>query len=230
MKKIFTLLMIAFAAMTASTQNLTFKCEGKVINNGETFYSSSVNEVYASLGWLYFEPKIHIVSVTGGDVEVSAQSLDNKSLELCFGGTCVAGTSITNSSKIKPNEEVDIQLHANAQEAEIATYKVKLTAKCGSVVTSFTLVMSNDPKEETSIEEISNENGIISVNGKTLNYSFDHASRIEIDIFSLDGKKMMSNAVDTSKGSIDVSHLSNGIYLYRVTVGNNSISKKFIVE
>lgn len=151
MKRISTLL---FAAITlaASAQNLAFKCDGKVINNGETFYSSRTNETYASIGWLYFEPQIYVVSATGGNVEVTAQSSDDKSIELCFGGTCKTGTNISNSSNLTANQEVDILLHANAEEAEIATFNVTLTAKCGSDVTNITLVMTNDPQYNNSEE------------------------------------------------------------------------------
>lgn len=205
MKRLFTLMIVAAATIAATAQSLTFKCDGKVINNGETYYSTSTNETYASLGWLYFEPKVHVVSATGGTVEVTAQSLDNKEIELCFGGTCVNGTNITKSSTLKPNEEVDIQLHANAQEAEKATYKVKLTAKCGAMVSTITLVMSNDP-EVTSVEAIANSaDGVI-------------------DIYTIGGNKVASFR---GKADIDFPNLKKGTYIYKATVGGKTVCRKF---
>lgn len=211
MKRIFTLMIIVAATIAASAQNLTFKCDGKTIGNGETFYSSSVNETYASLGWLYFEPKVHVVAVGGGSVEVTAQSLDDKEIELCFGGTCVNGTNITKTSTLKPNEEVDIQLHANAQEAEKATYKVKLTAKCGAMVTTVTLVMSNDP-EVTSVGRIAN-----SCEG-------------DIDIYTIGGNKVASVKGKTGIDGIGISSLKKGIYIYRANVNGKMICRKFTVD
>ena len=208
MKRLFTLMIVAAVTIAATAQSLTFKCDGKVINNGETYCSTGINETYASLGWLYFEPKVHVVSATGGTVEVTAQSLDNKEIELCFGGTCVNGTDITKSSTLKPNEEVDIQLHANAQEAEKATYKVKLTAKSGAMVTTITLVMSNDP-EVTSVGAIENSaDGII-------------------DIYTIGGNKVASFR---GKADIDFLNLKKGTYIYKTTVGGKTVCSKFTNE
>lgn len=205
MKRLFTLMIVAAVTIAATAQSLAFKCDGKVINNGETYCSTGINETYASLGWLYFEPKVHVVSATGGTVEVTAQSLDNKEIELCFGGTCVNGTNITKSSVLKPNEEVDIQLHANAQEAEKATYKVKLTAKCGAMVSTITLVMSNDP-EVTSVEAIANSaDGVI-------------------DIYTIGGNKVASFR---GKEDIDFPNLKKGTYIYKATVGGKTVCRKF---
>ena len=205
MKRLFTLMIVAAVTIAATAQSLAFKCDGKVINNGETYCSTGINETYASLGWLYFEPKVHVVSATGGTVEVTAQSLDNKEIELCFGGTCVNGTNITKSSVLKPNEEVDIQLHANAQEAEKATYKVKLTAKCGAMVSTITLVMSNDP-EVTSVEAIANSaDGVI-------------------DIYTIGGNKVASFR---GKADIDFQNLKKGTYIYKATVGGKTVCRKF---
>ena len=205
MKRLFTLMIVAAVTIAATAQSLAFKCDGKVINNGETYCSTGINETYASLGWLYFEPKVHVVSATGGTVEVTAQSLDNKEIELCFGGTCVNGTNITKSSVLKPNEEVDIQLHANAQEAEKATYKVKLTAKCGAMVSTITLVMSNDP-EVTSVEAIANSaDGVI-------------------DIYTIGGNKVASFR---GKTDIDFPDLKKGTYIYKATVGGKTVCRKF---
>ena len=198
-------MIVAAVTIAATAQSLAFKCDGKVINNGETYCSTGINETYASLGWLYFEPKVHVVSATGGTVEVTAQSLDNKEIELCFGGTCVNGTNITKSSVLKPNEEVDIQLHANAQEAEKATYKVKLTAKCGAMVSTITLVMSNDP-EVTSVEAIANSaDGVI-------------------DIYTIGGNKVASFR---GKADIDFANLKKGTYIYKATVGGKTVCRKF---
>lgn len=198
-------MIVAAVTIAATAQSLAFKCDGKVINNGETYCSTGINETYASLGWLYFEPKVHVVSATGGTVEVTAQSLDNKEIELCFGGTCVNGTDITKSSVLKPNEEVDIQLHANAQEAEKATYKVKLTAKCGAMVSTITLVMSNDP-EVTSVEAIANSaDGVI-------------------DIYTIGGNKVASVR---GKADIDFPNLKKGTYIYKATVGGKTVCRKF---
>ena len=205
MKRLFTLMIVSVVALVATAQSLTFKCDGKAINNGETYCSSNTNETYASLGWLYFEPKVYVVSATGGTVEVTAQSLDNKEIELCFGGSCVIGTGITKSSVLKPNEEVDIQLHANAQEAEKATYKVKLTAKSGAMVTTITLVMSNDP-EVTSVGAIENSaDGII-------------------DIYTIGGNKVASFR---GKADIDFLNLKKGTYIYKTTVGGKTVCSKF---
>ena len=205
MKRLFTLMIVAAVTIAATAQSLTFKCDGKVINNGETYCSTGINETYASLGWLYFEPKVHVVSATGGTVEVTAQSLVNKEIELCFGGNCVNGTNITKSSVLKPNEEVDIQLHANAQEAEKATYKVKLTAKCGAMVSTITLVMSNDP-EVTSVEAIANSaDGVI-------------------DIYTIGGNKVASVR---GKADIDFPNLKKGTYIYKATVGGKTVCRKF---
>ena len=82
---------------------------------------------------------------------------------------------------------------------------MKLTAKCGAMVSTITLVMSNDP-EVTSVEAIANSaDGVI-------------------DIYTIGGNKVGSVR---GKADIDFPNLKKGTYIYKATVGGKTVCRKF---
>ena len=82
---------------------------------------------------------------------------------------------------------------------------MKLTAKCGAMVSTITLVMSNDP-EVTSVEAIANSaDGVI-------------------DIYTIGGNKVASFR---GKADLDFPSLKKGTYIYKATVGGKTVCRKF---
>lgn len=222
-------MMMAVIGVTASAQVIAFVCDGEVLKDGSTYCSTRQNEVYASLGWLYFEPEVCVVSQTGGNVEVTAESLDGKEIELCFGGGCQNGTSITSRGNVTAGKEEDILLHANAKDAETATYEVRLTAKSTDGSATITLVMSNNP-EVTSVDNVEEAIGVISIEGHALSYSFGHTANRSIDIYTACGSKVLSIDTKAMKGHIDLEGLGMGVYVYHVTGVEKPLCGKFFLK
>ena len=82
---------------------------------------------------------------------------------------------------------------------------MKLTAKCGAMVSTITLVMSNDP-EVTSVEAI----------------AFSDAGATEI--YTIGGNKVASFR---GKADIDFPNLKKGTCIYKATVGGKTVGRKF---
>jgi Chondroitinase B/Secretion system C-terminal sorting domain len=94
-------------------------------------------------------------------------------------------------------------------------------------------------KSITTGIETTNENlnFNVQVNSATkklvLNYSFPQISKQKLKIFSLNGTLIKSIDIIDSENqqqSVDISYLKNGIYFVRLIAGNNSESRKFIIN
>jgi len=65
----------------------------------------------------------------------------------------------------------------------------------------------------------------------TLNVKFALNMSAKINVYSLDGKLVLRDQFNNSKfKDINISNLSNGIYLLRLETDNASITKKFIIQ
>ena len=63
-------------------------------------------------------------------------------------------------------------------------------------------------------------------NGNTL--YFNTTKEIQVNVYSILGKLIKNETVTIEKKNIDISTLSNGIYLLKITSENKSITKKLI--
>lgn len=66
-----------------------------------------------------------------------------------------------------------------------------------------------------------------------LNYSLPQISKVNLTIYSLSGTLLKSiniNDCENQQLSVDISNFKKGIYLVRLMVGNNSESRKFIIN
>ncbi len=68
-------------------------------------------------------------------------------------------------------------------------------------------------------------------NASVLNINFALNMSAKINVYSLDGKLVLRDQLNNSKfKDINISSLSNGIYLLRLETDNASITKKFIIQ
>lgn len=68
-------------------------------------------------------------------------------------------------------------------------------------------------------------------NSDKLNINFALNMSAKINVYSLDGKLVLRDQLNNSKfKDINISNLSNGIYLLRLETDNASITKKFIIQ
>jgi Secretion system C-terminal sorting domain len=68
-------------------------------------------------------------------------------------------------------------------------------------------------------------------NSNMLNVKFALNMSAKINVYSLNGKLVLRDQLNNSKfKDINISNLSNGIYLLRLETDNSSITKKFIVQ
>ena len=51
-----------------------------------------------------------------------------------------------------------------------------------------------------------------------------------LELFNVLGKQVFSQKVEAKQANISVAHLSKGIYIAKVTIGNSTGSYKFIKE
>ncbi|TGV02663.1 T9SS type A sorting domain-containing protein [Flavivirga rizhaonensis] len=76
----------------------------------------------------------------------------------------------------------------------------------------------------TELEDVSFETGINSVQ-YYLFISFRVSEQRTINLFSINGNKVLSKTVNTSEIELDISHLSNGLYFLNIDKENFKIIK-----
>ncbi len=229
MKHFYTLLAFLACALQIHAQKLSFQQEGKDIENGSVFITSKINAEFAAIGFTQFAPEIFIVSDTNAkNVTVKAESLDNKSIELCFAGSCKPGVAISSTGDLKANTPENINLHAGELMATTPqTCKVRLTAyyegKENEAIT-IEVWMSND-ENVLSTENIETKKDIVAVDGKTLHYSLCNAAK-SIKIYTLTGSLQTTIPLKGNKeGNVSLSNLSSGLYLYLIEGGKRKAGK-----
>lgn len=232
MKKLLLLATLFGGTLLAgNAKELTFIFDGKVVSAGSVIEYSDYDVYPAgpSQNEVWIEPPLFIKSDV--DSQVSFSSNSNYPIAFCIGSQCQNGekVSIPNVG-LKANEEQDLLLDVSImvdkdKELELPAIEVTVSAWFNdepSKVYNVTVKMGN----VAAVEAVGADLNKISVSGKTLNYTLESASTLSV--YSLSGKTVVSRNV-SGNGSISLSNLPAGVYLYRVA-GKNGKSGKFIIR
>ncbi|MES2574075.1 MAG: T9SS type A sorting domain-containing protein [Bacteroidota bacterium] len=162
---------------------------------------------------------------------------DGGTVKLTYDGSVkgIPSTSITNSgTATKPTYTYTVLPVAN-----VATYVPNATCGAGATLqVTAAGVMSTSCPNNLGTDDYAAENGVKlypTLVNSTLNIDLSDAISGEaaINIFSITGEKVYSTSKNVSsdeKVSIDVANLSQGLYLFNITIGKTSTTLKFIKE
>lgn len=240
MKKIFTLLMFSFCCMWGMAQSLSFTYKGETVENGSTVISDSVETFeLPPLGTkVTFSPGICLKSDKTAEVVVALEALD-KDLQFCaVDGSCVivySGTSAQKSGVFEAEEESDLLIHYDpgflqdisnltAHAVVSAWYKDDESSKI-----SINLVMSNDPTV-LSVSDVKAGHSKVTYDGQNIVYAFDNDEARQLNVFTLDGRKVMETALDGQEGKISMSALAEGVYVYSIAGQSGTEKGKILVK
>ncbi len=117
----------------------------------------------------------------------------------------------------------------------------------GSAKSLFTTTASLPAQREGSelfLDKVEIKNTTVGVNENTmanasvypnpatdlLNFKLDGVEASSITIFSLDGKTLISQSVNSTTGSVNVSELNSGMYIYQIATANGETVKSTFVK
>lgn len=236
MKKILLSVALLSGAVLAANAELYFQFEGENLENGSTLnYDGYQYEIVydkdgnpSGMYQLKVDPEIHLMSTSDASVSVSTSS--NIVIQLCAGGACEDGTSITkNDVALTANKPLNIQMDwfdpvpNFGTDVEIPAITVLLTAKSSSETITLTVNMGGIT---AGVQSVANNGGGIVVDGKSLRYDLKGAS--QLSVYNLSGKTVMSKKV-AGVGSLNLNSLPAGVYLYKIS-GKSNKTGKFIIK
>lgn len=227
MKKLYLTLLAALVALGAGARELTFYYGDTPIADGSTI---TFNDIKVVDEGSYFEvemaPDLYISSdIYTQTVEITAECTSGQTIQMCAGGSCSRGTSVTKSKVLlQTKQKLSLQFdYINEFDAgeEIPTVTTVITAfdtKYPATKKSFTIIMGKN----ASVSDIATGN-VVSYTPDGLAYAF--AADSDMAIFDITGKQIYSARLSGS-GVVDTSNLAKGLYLYRA----GAASGKFIVK
>lgn len=240
MKKFFTLFLLGFS-IVAGAQTLTFSHEGKTIDNGTTFTSGNIYE--DPLGDLFqipdeVRPEIFLNCSANETIVYIMEDIDKVGgIKFCSGGNCLnSGTNGIYEKEVEyiyNGEPLDLQLDFVLPLSGYGTAKAKVTAwvkgKEATTKVSIQVVMSNDPNILSSVSSVDVQNEV-KVDNKTLYYHFMSEDNRSLTIYGLNGVQVMKESLNTAHGSVALTELPKGVYIYRLAGKDVNMQRKFILK
>lgn len=113
MKKLLLLLAGVSAYLSADAIELTFWMGNQKITPDQTVKFTNIQvETYEEDGYkeVKMDPKLSISSdIFSSDVKITATCTSGQSIQMCAGGTCMGGTTVTKQGvTVRPNQKLDL--------------------------------------------------------------------------------------------------------------------------
>lgn len=227
---------VSFSQMTLA------KLDGTPINDNDILNYNIANETEGYLGI-----KVYNSSNNGINVKAKCVSMTNTTganVQFCIDPICVANLVVGNSY---PSASLSLLVPANGQNGNFDHFFNSNTGIVQGVnvdyVFKFYQVDDSDVEIGNSVTftyrynpNLSTTSNLLTNNGikvdatnvtSTLNISTD--KNVSLVILDLNGKKISSHFIETGNQAVDVSKLSNGIYIMNfTTVNGEKLTQKFL--
>lgn len=228
MKKLLSIVAFLALAITAHAQ-LSFVCDGKEIASGATFTTSKCDPGMLEDGAYAFFPDVSIKSTENANVTVNARS--TKSFSFCMDVHCLSGNNITKKTNLEANIPKGLNIEPGGFYENTVTLKYDISAfitgKESTTKITMTLVVTND-QEVLGVNNIVADNEKVSFANGALNYSFATAAPRTISLATVSGAEVAKWNVASANGSLSLSALKPGIYVY--TVSGSKARGKIVVK
>ena len=236
MKKFLLASLALGTLITANAKELAIIYDGETLpNNSSVKFDKVSREDYndGQFIFLTLDPELKVISDIDATVSVKVES--NEDVQLCTPengaeGQCEVGTDLLKpnvvlKAGVPVNLLLDVVLSSyDGVDPEIPLYQLTVSTWYNddpSNVYKLYLEMGGN----AGVEGINAYNAVV-FDGKSINYDLPTAS--QINVYSISGK-VVANATVSGNGSIDLSHLAKGIYLYRIS-GKSPKTAKIIIR
>jgi len=217
MKKLYLTLAMALLTIAAQAKELTFSMGETQITPESTVYFDDIEiETYDGGMTIIMDPKISLKSdVAANNIIVKAECTSGHTIQLCAGGACEMGASVTKTGvTIGAGEKLPIMFEYMgldlAPDTEIPTIETNIIAKYegdNDSMVSFTIVMGKDVNGLAVFETPKS----LKCTGRTIEYDLNETT--PLTLYSTDGKTALKESL-SGNGSLSTSNLRPGIYIY----------------
>ena len=232
MKRIFTLLSTILVALTSYAQLEITDDKGNVIENGGTVeFIAEVLDLGGGFVILDCAPAAPFLTNKGAssaNLTVTVKRTETDKLTWCgITTTCLPMTTLqeVRSASLGAGQKTPLQLHADFESGQYATYTAEVTARLGSDTKKITIkFVYADPSGIQSTQA----NQTIRYNGQALQY---RATRPAIlNVYSTAGRLVKSERIN-GDGNLNLNDLNQGVFMYEVVSGGvRTASGKVLVK
>ena len=235
MKKLYTLFaaMVCVASLTA--QNMTVAIDGHTIANGSTYEKYYTEDEYDEGMEEYgLFPKFILTSKVTGNCDATLVSVDKADdVAFCFNGCEPLGAannySFTHSGKaVRKGEEHDLGIHVQHDNKWTENYTRELDLTVTQKGETFTckIILGVDPEKAAGISGTGSKKPVSFANN-TL--TFNIASAATVSLYSVTGSEVLKKDISTA-GSISLSTVPKGVYIYKVNGASKTYTGKVVVK
>ena len=232
MKRIFTLLSTILVALTSYAQLEITDDKGNVIENGGTVeFIAEVLDLGGGFVILDCAPAAPFLTNKGAssaNLTITVKRTETDKLTWCgITTTCLPMTTLqeVRSASLGAGQKTPLQLHADFESGQYATYTAEVTARLGSDTKKITIkFVYADPSGIQSTQA----NQTIRYNGQALQY---RATRPAIlNVYSTAGRLVKSERIN-GDGNLNLNDLNQGVFMYEVVSGGvRTASGKVLVK
>lgn len=234
MKKLYSLFAAIICAASLSAQNMTVTIDGHSIANGSTYEKYYAEEELDDMDVYGLYPKFILTSKVNGNCDATLVSIDKADdVAFCFNGCefLNAGNnySFTHSGKVvRKGEEHDLGIHVQHDNKWTENYTRELNLTLVQKGETFTckIILGVDPEKAAGVNGVGSKKTVSFANN-TL--TFNIASAATVSLYSVTGSEVLKKDISTA-GSISLSTLPKGVYIYKVNGASKTYTGKVVVK
>ena len=234
MKKLYSLFAAIICAASLSAQNMAVTIDGHSIANGSTYEKYYAEEELDDMDVYGLYPKFILTSKVNGNCDATLVSIDKADdVAFCFNGCKFLNAennySFTHSGKVvRKGEEHDLGIHVQHDNKWTENYTRELNLTLVQKGETFTckIILGVDPEKAAGINGVGSKKTVSFANN-TL--TFNIASAATVSLYSVTGSEVLKKDISTA-GSISLSTLPKGVYIYKVNGASKTYTGKVVVK
>jgi hypothetical protein len=234
MKKLYSLFAAIICAASLSAQNMTVTIDGHSIANGSTYEKYYAEEELDDMDVYGLYPKFILTSKVNGNCEAALVSIDKADdVAFCFNGCVFTGANNNYTVNhtgvvVRKDTEYDLGIHVQHDNKWTENYTRELNLTLVQKGETFTckIILGVDPEKAAGINGVGSKKTVSFANN-TL--TFNIASAATVSLYSVTGSEVLKKDISTA-GSISLSTLPKGVYIYKVNGASKTYTGKVVVK
>lgn len=234
MKKLYSLFAAIICAASLSAQNMAVTIDGHSIANGSTYEKYYAEEELDDMDVYGLYPKFILTSKVNGNCEAALVSVDKADdVAFCFNGCVFTGANNNYTVNhtgvvVRKDMEYDLGIHVQHDNKWTENYTRELNLTLVQKGETFTckIILGVDPEKAAGINGIGSKKPVSFANN-TL--TFNIASAATVSLYSVTGTEVLKKDISTA-GSISLSTLPKGVYIYKANGASKTYTGKVVVK
>ena len=234
MKKLYSLFAAIICAASLSAQNMAVTIDGHSIANGSTYEKYYAEEELDDMDVYGLYPKFILTSKVNGNCEAALVSVDKADdVAFCFNGCVFTGANNNYTVNhtgvvVRKDMEYDLGIHVQHDNKWTENYTRELNLTLVQKGETFTckIILGVDPEKAAGINGVGSKKPVSFANN-TL--TFNIVSAATVSLYSVTGTEVLTKDISTA-GSISLSTLPKGVYIYKANGASKTYTGKVVVK